>query len=230
VKEMNEEMITEYKKTGNIEIRNKIMEKNIGLVKKICSKLGYSDELFQEGMLLLKKSIDKFDIERGFKFSTFAYNFIKCGLQDYIAENIKYNGNLTKRESHELSKLYKKQQELKSPDCSKYEKEEFKNTKGARLKHLKNKSTYRSLDITFKFEGEDIKLLDIIEAKENNKEYEMFKLDIKNILTDKEIVFIELLEWGYSFDEIAEHLDVTKRTVYNIFKPIREKIVKYFNN
>jgi RNA polymerase sigma factor (sigma-70 family) len=230
VKEMNEEMIIEYKKTGNIEIRNKIMEKNIRLVKKICSKLGYSDELFQEGMLLLKKSIDKFDIERGFKFSTFAYNFIKCGLQDYIAENIRYNGNLSKRESHELSKLYKEKHELDSREYFNLEKEEFEKTKGVRLKQLKIKSAYKSLDTTFKFEGEDIKLLDIIEDKKNDEDYQMFKLDIKNILTDKEILFIELLERGYDFDDIANQLKVTKRTVYNIFKPIKEKVIKYFNS
>jgi leucyl aminopeptidase len=70
----------------------------------------------------------------------------------------------------------------------------------------------------------------IIEDKKNDEDYQMFKLDIKNILTDKEILFIELLEIGYDFDDIANQLKVTKRTVYNIFKPIKEKVIKYFIN
>jgi RNA polymerase sigma factor (sigma-70 family) len=230
VKEMNEEMIIEYKKTGNVEIRNKIIEQNIGMVKKICSKLGYSEEVVQEGIILLSKSIDKFDIKRGFKFSTFAYNFVKCGLRDYVAKNVKYNGNLTKRESIELSKLYKEKSELESRHSFKYRRLEFQEMKGGRLKELEDKYICNSLDNITTYDEEEVKLLDMVEDKKNDEDYQMFKLDIKNVLTDKEILVIEMLERGYNFDDIAKHLNVTKRTVYNIFKPIKEKVIKYFNS
>lgn len=66
---------------GDIEARNKLIEGNLRLVMSIAKKyinygVSYMD-LIQEGNMGLIKAIEKFDPDKGFKFSTYAVWWIK---------------------------------------------------------------------------------------------------------------------------------------------------------
>lgn len=77
----NEDLLLKYRYSDpetRLEIEEILINKNRGLVNKILhSKLKYTDDLVQEGMIGLLEAIRKFDTNRGVKFSTFAYNYVR---------------------------------------------------------------------------------------------------------------------------------------------------------
>ena len=82
---------SEYSKTRNIEIRDKIIIEYAPLVKIVAGKLsmylGYSveyDDLVGYGIFGLIDAIDKFDVEKGNKFETYASLRIRGAILDQI--------------------------------------------------------------------------------------------------------------------------------------------------
>lgn len=91
-KEQEYEIFKIYKSYPSQELRNAICEKNAGLVGMVAR--GYSaiegieyEDVFQEGVIGLIKSIDRFDEERGVKFSTYAVDWIRREIRNFIKEN-----------------------------------------------------------------------------------------------------------------------------------------------
>ena len=68
---------------------NRLVEKNQGLVHKIVNKFPIKnasctyDDLFQEGILGLIHGIQKFDSKRGYRLSTYCYNWILAYVRRY---------------------------------------------------------------------------------------------------------------------------------------------------
>ena len=91
-------------------IKEKIIDSNLRLVAKFAAihqGMGLSlPDLIQEGNLGLMKAIDKFDVAKGYKFSTYATNWIRQSINNAIAEQsreIKY----PKHVHYNLQKLSK---------------------------------------------------------------------------------------------------------------------------
>lgn len=82
---------------GDREAHRLMIEHNVKLVISIAkryARMGHSmEDLVQEGTLGLMKALEKFDPEKGFKFSTYATWWIKQHLQRYVAGP---DGNLIK--------------------------------------------------------------------------------------------------------------------------------------
>ena len=76
-----------------MESRNKLMELNLPLVRKVATKylnaatgsLVY-DDLVSEGTIGMVKAIDRFELEYGYEFSTYAYNWIAQSITRAIAD------------------------------------------------------------------------------------------------------------------------------------------------
>ncbi len=70
-------------------LRNKIVEANtrlvISIVKKFCDQHNVFDELLSEGIHCLIKAVDKFDADRGFRFST----YVTCSVQREMVRLVK---------------------------------------------------------------------------------------------------------------------------------------------
>ena len=79
----------QYDREQKPEIRNQIMELNFGLVKKEayhwmnqCNE-SYED-LLQVGSIGLIRAIERFDVEKGNAFSSFAIPYIRGEIQHYL--------------------------------------------------------------------------------------------------------------------------------------------------
>lgn len=85
------ELINEYHDTGDIEIKRKLIEHNLKLVLKVLD--GYNiphvpaDDMFHYGILGLDEAIERFDMGKETKFSTYAYIWIKKKINRNMAKN-----------------------------------------------------------------------------------------------------------------------------------------------
>jgi RNA polymerase primary sigma factor len=77
-------------KAGDKSARQKLIEKNLKLVVSIAKRYrGYGlpfEDLIQEGNIGLMKAVEKYDSERGFRFSTYATWWIRQAIQRAVAE------------------------------------------------------------------------------------------------------------------------------------------------
>ncbi len=78
----NKQLLLSYNKNKDIDIRNKIIINNLGLIymaarKRIHLTTSFTfDDLVQEGVIGMMKGIDKFDLSKNISFSTYAYYWI----------------------------------------------------------------------------------------------------------------------------------------------------------
>lgn len=87
--EEEKDLFNRYK--NGEDVREKIINSNLKLVVKVAK--GYNNssvqfiDLIQEGNMGLMKAIEKFDVDRGYKFSTYAMWWIRQSMGRYIADH-----------------------------------------------------------------------------------------------------------------------------------------------
>lgn len=83
-------LLEEYKKTGSIETRNKLIQGNLRLVLSVIQKYSGrgqdADDLFQIGVIGLIKAIENFDLTKEVRFSTYCVPMINGELRRYLRD------------------------------------------------------------------------------------------------------------------------------------------------
>ena len=81
-------LAVEYKKNRNPKIAQKLVDSHLRLVVKVVAKYkGYGlpiNEMISEGNIGLLYAVNKFEPDKGFRFSTYALWWIKASIQKYI--------------------------------------------------------------------------------------------------------------------------------------------------
>ncbi|HVF00570.1 MAG TPA: RNA polymerase sigma factor RpoD/SigA [Rubrobacteraceae bacterium] len=82
--------LSEKAKSGDKKARQRLIEKNLRLVVSVAKKYrGYGlpfEDLIQEGNIGLMKAVEKYDPDRGFRFSTYATWWIRQAVQRAVAD------------------------------------------------------------------------------------------------------------------------------------------------
>ena len=87
----NERLFAVYQQTKELKVRNRILELNLGLVKKEASHWTNQchenfDDLLQVGCMGLLRAIERFDASKGYAFSSFATPYIRGEIQHYLRD------------------------------------------------------------------------------------------------------------------------------------------------
>ncbi len=85
------ELLNLYQKDRSPQLRNRLVQLNIGLVRQEAHRwLRHSgeafDDLMQVGSLGLINAIERFDLEKGYAFSTFAIPYVRGEIQHYLRD------------------------------------------------------------------------------------------------------------------------------------------------
>jgi RNA polymerase sigma-B factor len=85
------ELLSQYRRTGEVYFRNQILELNVGLVRKEAShwsQMGAEsfEDLLQVGCLGMIRAIERFDLDKGHAFSSFAIPYIRGEIRHYLRD------------------------------------------------------------------------------------------------------------------------------------------------
>ncbi|MEL6489914.1 MAG: RNA polymerase sigma factor SigF [Cyanobacteria bacterium J06634_6] len=85
------EILNTYQKDRSLQLRNRLVQLNIGLVRREAHRWLHNsgetfDDLMQVGSLGLIRAIERFDIQKGFAFSSFAIPYIRGEIQHYLRD------------------------------------------------------------------------------------------------------------------------------------------------
>jgi RNA polymerase sigma factor (sigma-70 family) len=97
-----EKLWSQYKKGQSLEARQELIYRYQPLVCKIVTILKPSEQvyldLFQEGVVGLVEAVERFEPQRGFKFSTYARFRIKGRALTYLQKHTKYPQNISEND------------------------------------------------------------------------------------------------------------------------------------
>jgi len=235
----NEEMFNQYAATRSIDARNKIVEAYLYmvdvLIRKYLNKGVDYDDLYQVGALALVSAVERFDIDRGFEFTSFATPTILGEIKKHFRDK-EWAVKVPRRLKEVAVKIPAAKEELfhklfRAPtipelaECLGYSEEEI-------LEAMESSRAYGtySLDQTFEDDGEEgsgpifEKYAITEEAGYDRFEYAEVINAVLDKLSDehKKIFRLRFLE-NKTQGEIAEEIGVSQMTVSRAEKIIKNK-------
>lgn len=91
VRQGTAELIQVYRETGSVAVRNRIVELNIGLVRREVHYWKHQctenfEDLLQVGCIGLIKAVERYSLDKGTAFSSFAVPYIRGAIQHYLRD------------------------------------------------------------------------------------------------------------------------------------------------
>lgn len=235
----NYELFLEYSKKRDRETRDKIFEEYMYiaeiLAKKYTNKGVDYDDIYQIASIGLLYAIDRFDIERGFEFSSFATPTILGEIKKFFRDKT-WTMKIPRR-IQELSKkvnsakvyLMQKDQKVPTPaEIADY----LRCTEEEVLEAMEASKAYspKSLDLKYETGSEDnnISLMDIVGEKDDSFKNIEDKDFIRRVMKKLNKLERTIIENRYLYDdktqeELGEELNISQVTVSRIEKRIFEK-------
>jgi len=232
--------LTKYKEEGNDKMYRRTLDRlvthNLGLVNKLVSKFPMRsancsfDDLFQEGVAGLIHGIRKFDPTRGYRLSTYVYNWISV----YVRRYYQNHGRTVRLPIHVADRQYQLKRKIEELT------EELGRTPSAEEISQLDKdsdkilSSMRNVVSLNGLVGEDTELSDLI-MDEKEYKYDQF-YDCDMILAnvrgqisrrDFDIVmkrFGMLGDQPMTLSEVADEYKITRARVHQIEKGVLRKM------
>lgn len=223
----------DYKKSGDISLRNKLVMSYSYIAKISAMQLRNSasvqiqlEDMINQGIITLIDCMDRFDPEKGIKFETYAFMRVKGGIvdfirkQDWVPRGVRIN---SKRINDTYNELYT---ELKREPTS----EEIAQKMGISVERLEKYNYDISNSIVYSFE----ELIQNISQLENilecstlvdiTPENKLLKTEMRNVLKDsieelseRERMIITLYYFdNLNLSEIAKIFDVSIQRISQI--------------
>ena len=237
--ELLKEKFIKYKESKDIDIRNELVEDYLYLVeilaKKYINKGVEYDDLYQVGSMALVYAVERYDIDKGFEFTSFATPTIIGEIKRYFRDKdwaVKGPRKLKEIATKIPNVKDKLTQNLERPPTIAEIADEMGETEELILEAMQSGQSYNaySLQQTFDDSGDEgdqasFERYTGIEEKgyENFEEGDLIK-KIYDTLSDKEKeVFKRKFIDEQTQQEIADELEVSQMTISRIEKKIREK-------
>ena len=229
-------------KQGDISVRDTIIESQMKLVYSVAKKyyrIIDKDTAIQEGCIGLIKAVDRFDIDRGFKFSTFAVLCIEGSIKRYLRDtNENFSIRFKRNDYFLLNKINLAEEELytklkREPTID--ELSEYLEVDRESIINVKVLKDTISMDYAVKGDSKSTSTHELIEDATINLEEDVVnKLileDVLSILNDKERFIIEkhYLE-EVSQAEIGKILGTSQAQVSRIETKALNKIKEAIKN
>jgi RNA polymerase sigma-B factor len=85
------DLLATYSRNPSTRLRNRLVEQNLGLVRKVAHQVGSRcsepfEDLVQVGTIGLIRAIERFELQRGYSFSSFAVPYIRGEMQHYLRD------------------------------------------------------------------------------------------------------------------------------------------------
>ncbi len=241
------ELFDKYKNVDK-SAKKEIVEHNYRLVLTIASKYSSTflstNDLFEVGIIGLYDAIDKFDYKKGYKFSTYASNWIKLRITNemYDKDNTIRIPKYTNYNITIYKRVYNKLRQILNREPTDIEIAENSNLTINEISYIKlSYCTLISLDSPIKEDGnttigelipdknnEDIEYL----VEKNNEKIIINEIINKTVKNERELTIIQM-RYGlgnyskeYTLEQIGEKFDLTRERVRQILYKIELRIKK----
>ena len=236
---INGELFDRYKETGDINIRNEIVEKYLYmvevLIRKYLNKGVDYDDLYQVGAMALVSAVERFDPSKGFEFSSFATPTILGEIKKYFRDK-EWILKVPRRQKEISLKIPAAKEELyeklgRAPTVAELS-EHLGYSEEDILQAIESGQAYGaySLNQTFDENGEDGDIFEKYTAM-NELGYDRFEMAqlINSVVTkfseNEKLVFRWRFLENITQSEIAERLAVSQMTVSRLEKGIKQKFL-----
>lgn len=222
---------------GAIEARERLIESNVGLVIKIARSFRnkrFTEDLIAEGMVGLMRAVERFDPEKGFRFSTYATHWIVREILNAV-DNF-YNDRNVARLPAYITDILRRLDKLvgKSPELENNV-EALMVELGVKRKPIEEllsarKGGLTALSLSAPATPESTTLLEelVSEKEAEDESTEVFDALLGRLTEQEEkILRLHYLE-GKKFWEIADELHLSKSNVNRICNSAKRKLRKKF--
>ena len=232
-------LLAEYCRTRNIELRNQLVGKYLYIAEIIAKKFTNRgieyDDLYQVASLALIKALERYDITKGYKFSSFATPTIVGEIKNYFRDKSRLI-RLPRKESEYIKKIENAKSHLsnklgRSPTPDEIA-EYLGITSEQVLELMESSYTTKTASLDFYIDNDgETDLMAVIGREEKNygliEEQDFIQRGMSTLDDQERQVITERFYKGRSQREISEEMGVSQMYISRMERRILERFRRY---